>query len=62
MVSGVLSSPHGGGGQDMSELRSRLRDLAVVAEWVRLDRRVELDGALQDAGLGVQLLSWRCRR
>ena len=34
----------------------RLRVLAVVAEWVRLDRRVELDGALQDAELDVQLL------
>ena len=35
---------------------NRLRVLAVVAEWVRLDRRVELDGALQDAELDVQLL------
>ena len=34
----------------------RLRDDAVVAERVRLDRRVELDGALQDAELDVQLL------
>ena len=33
-----------------------LRDGAVVAERVRLDRRVELDGALQDAELHVQLL------
>ena len=33
-----------------------LRDGAVVAERVRLDRRVELDGALQDAELDVQLL------
>ena len=35
---------------------NRLRVLAVVTEWVRLDRRVEFDGALQDAGLDVQLL------
>ena len=34
----------------------RLRDDAAVAEWVRLDRRVELDRALQDAELDVQLL------
>ena len=33
-----------------------LRDDAVVAERVRLDRCVELDGALQDAELHVQLL------
>ena len=35
---------------------NRLRALAVVAEWVRLGARVQLDGALEDSGLGIQLL------
>ena len=35
---------------------NRLRALAVVAEWVRLDARVQLDGALEDAELDLQLL------
>ena len=56
----VLSQHHGGHAWVSGDLGDRLRGLAVVAVWVRLDRGVELDRSLQDAQLGVDLTTVGC--